>query len=526
MDCVDPNPAEGITLSTVSFPELRPASLGLDIDGGALSLSEGRVQWVMVEQESDAALLTQQFIQRLDSSQLAVAICSDARQKNLVAKLDDVSGPSELRCLALSLRHFSNFLKRPCSELDRAGNMRGRCILLAIPSVAWEAFGERALITWLDKMRAWLLDRSATLLIVSEGICDTVSDRLSRLTHSLSGFASLSRTAVGPRLFLHFWNASRGLISSREYHLVFQSGGLRMAASSEIDPGIEYPDQGRVHAERSVLEGAQSLPAQWRIFEGRSELFQHALASRAASVLFAITRNDQVEDLAHQLNQLRRTCGNQLKLIVRETSPCLRYRDEQLLLTGGASLVVPFGTSLPRFLTLVESVQGHVWQRQLKDIEANLDELKPLPLRGQQSPLGFAEAVLEMWPSSASGEIIHQLIRLQPVPGLSLEQVLSQTRLRRNGDIACIADQALHLFLFACRAESLEAALGNIFGVKWQELFVGLEQLTDLDFLSRPDFQSDASPVVGCTPVDEGKAAKPRQPLSPRPLRLSLEALS
>lgn len=526
MDCVDPNPAAGVILSTVSFPEPRPASLGLDIDSGILMLSDGRVQWVMVEQESDAALLTQQFIQRLDPRHQAVAVCSDARNKHLIAKLDADSGPSELRCLALSSRHFVDFLKRPCSELDRAGNMRGRCIVLALPTAIWEAFGERALITWFETMHTWLLERRATLLIVSEGICDAVTDRLRRLSHALSGFASLGRTAVGPRLFLHFWNSSRGIISAREYPLVFQSGGLRMAASTEIDARIEHPDQGRVHAERSVLDGAQNLPVQWRLFQNRSELFQHALASRAASVLFAIAKNDQVEDLAHQLNQLRRSCGNQLKLIVRETAPCLRYRDEQLLLTGGASLVVPFGTSLPRFLTLVESVQGHVWQRQLKDIDTNLDELKPLPLRGQQSPLGFAEAVLEMWPSSASGEIIHQLIRLQPVPGLSLEQVLSQTRLRRNGDIACIADQALHLFLFACRAESLEAALGNIFGVKWQELFVGLEQLTDLDFLSRPEFQNDASPMVGSTPSDEGSAAKPKQPFSPRPLRLSLEALS
>ena len=506
--------------------QLNPASLGLDIDRGALELSRGHVQWVVVEQEGDAAQLSHQFIQRLDSGQMAVSVSGDGRHERLVSKLTAHSGPGELRCLALSSRHYVSFLKRACSELDRAGDMRGRCILISLPTAVWDELGEQSLNAWLDKLRTWLVERHATLLIISNGICDGLSNRLGRLTHALSGFASLSRTAVGPRLFLHFWNASEGLVSARDFHLLVQSDGLRVADSTDIEPLIEYPDQGRINAERDVVEGAQNVPAQWRLFSSRSELVQHSLASKAASILFAITKNDQVEDLAHQLYQLRRTCGTQLKLIVRETAPCLRYRDEQLLLTGGASLVVPFGTSLPRFLTLLESVQGHVWQRQLKDFDTQLDELKPLPLRGQQSPLGFADAVREMWPHSATGEIIHQLVRLQPVSGLSLEQVLSQARLRRNGDIACIADKALYLFLFACRAESLEAALSNIFGVKWQELFVGLEQFTDLDSLSRADFLSDAAPISGSAPSSDVITAKPRQPFSPRPLRLSLEAQS
>ncbi|KJH79667.1 MULTISPECIES: BcsE family c-di-GMP-binding protein [Pseudomonadaceae] len=509
--------------TTASYPEHGPASLGLDIDRGALTLSVGRVQWVIVEQASDAALLSQQVIEAFGPHHQAVLVSDDARQKSLLAKLPADSGPSELLCLTLASSHFTAFLKRLGSELDRAGDMRGRCILLTPPTTVWDRFGERTIATWLEKVSRWLIERQATLLVISDGVCDGLSERLSQLTYSLAGYASLNRTPLGPRLFLHFWNGGQGITSARELHLQYRPDGFRVAASSDIEPTIEYPDQGRIHAERSVLDGAQNLSVQWRLFENRNELFQHALAARAASVLFAITKNEQVEDLAHQLNQLRRSCGNQLKLIVREIAPCLRYRDEQLLLTSGASLVVPFGTSLPRFLTLVESVQGHLWQRQLKDIGVNLDELKPLPLCGQQSPLGFAEAVREMWPSSATGEIIHQLIRLQPVSGLSLQQVLSQTRLRRSGDIACIADKALHLFLFACRPESLEAALSNIFGVRWQELFVGLEQLTDLDPLSRPSFQSDASPMPSSTPV-AASAGEPKQPFHPRPMRLSLEA--
>ncbi|WP_052035259.1 cellulose biosynthesis protein BcsE [Stutzerimonas stutzeri] len=518
-----PKTAIGDALPTDSLSKQQPASLGLDgRDAGALVLNVGRMHWIIAEQAGDAALLSRQIIQRFTQDHLAVLVSADTNPEKVVANLAADVGPRELLLLSLTANHCNAFLKRAESELERAVDVRDRYILLALPSQAWAPFGKPAMASWLRRIGVWLAKRRATLVIVSDGICDGLSEHLNQLSCSLAGLASLNRTPSGPRLFLHFWHGSQGMMSAREVPLDQHEDGFKVSASSDIAPVMEYSDQGRVHAERSVLEAAPYSSAQWRLFESSHELLQHALTARAASVLFAISRNEQVDELAHQLNQLRRKCGNRLKLIVREIAPCLRYRDEQLLLSSGATLVVPFGTSLPRFLTLVESVQGHVWQRQLKDIDASLYGLKPLPICGQQSPLGFAEAVRSMWPDSVASGISHQLIRLQPVPGLSLSQVLSQTRLRRNGDIACIADKALYLFLFACRPESLDDALGNIFGVKWQELFLGLEEFSDLGFLLQPAFQSDIAPERDIP--SPTSASAPRQVFKPRPLSLPLEA--
>ncbi|WP_254621415.1 cellulose biosynthesis protein BcsE [Stutzerimonas stutzeri] len=509
-------------MPTDSLSKQHPASLGLDgRDADALMLSIGRVHWILAEQAGDAALLSRQIITGFTHEHLAVLVTAETNPKSLITNLAPDAGPRELLLLSLATDHCNAFLKRAESELERAVDVRSRHILLALPTQAWASFGKQAIASWLRRIGAWLVKRRATLIIVSDGICDSLSEHLNQLSCSLAALASLNRTPSGTRLFLHFWHGNQGLISAREIPLERHDDRFNVSASSDIAPILEYSDQGRVHAERSVLEAAPHASAQWRLFDNSHELLQHALTARAASVLFAISKNEQADELAHQLNQLRRSCGNRLKLIVREIAPCLRYRDEQLLLSSGATLVVPFGTSLPRFLTLVESVQGHVWQRQLKDIDAHLYGLKPLPLCGQQSPLGFAEAVRSMWPDSTASGISHQLIRLQPVPGLSLSQVLSQTRLRRNGDIACIADKALYLFLFACRPESLDDALGNIFGVKWQELFLGLEEFSDLGFLFQPAFQSDASPERD-TPLPTSASA-PRQVFKPRPLNLALE---
>lgn len=510
-------------MPTDSLSKQHPASLGLDgRDADALMLSIGRVHWILAEQAGDAALLSRQIITGFTHEHLAVLVTAETNPKSLITNLAPDAGPRELLLLSLATDHCNAFLKRAESELERAVDVRSRHILLALPTQAWASFGKQAIASWLRRIGAWLVKRRATLIIVSDGICDSLSEHLNQLSCSLAALASLNRTPSGTRLFLHFWHGNQGLISAREIPLERHDDRFNVSASSDIAPILEYSDQGRVHAERSVLEAAPHASAQWRLFDNSHELLQHALTARAASVLFAISKNEQADELAHQLNQLRRSCGNRLKLIVREIAPCLRYRDEQLLLSSGATLVVPFGTSLPRFLTLVESVQGHVWQRQLKDIDASLYGLKPLPICGQQSPLGFAEAVRSMWPDSVASGISHQLIRLQPVPGLSLSQVLSQTRLRRNGDIACIADKALYLFLFACRPESLDDALGNIFGVKWQELFLGLEEFSDLGFLLQLAFQSDIAPERDIP--SPTSASAPRQVFKPRPLSLPLEA--
>ncbi|MCQ4298336.1 cellulose biosynthesis protein BcsE [Pseudomonas songnenensis] len=497
-----------------------PTPLGLNgIEWPIFALNEGCLHWIMAEKASDAALLTRQAIGNMEASKRAAMIADAGRQQHVLADLPTDAGPGELLVLTLTPGHFEAMLQRLDSELDRSGNMRARYILLNLPTQAWERLAAPRLSSWLTRIGAWLLKRGATLLIVSDGVSDALSERLLRLSHCLAGFASLTQMPSGTRLYMHHWQSERGMTSARQFALRHQTDGFQLSGG-ELGEVLEHPDQGRFYAERSVLEGVHNLSTQWRLFESRAALLAHAETARAASIIFAITDNEQVDELAHQLNRLRRTCGNQLKLVIRETAPCLRYRDEQLLLAGGASLVVPFGTSLPRFLTMVESAQGHIWQRQLSDIDASLDKLKPLPLRGQLSPRRFAEAAQEMWAGSATGEIIHQLVRLQPVPGLSLEQVLGQAHLRRNGDIACIVDKALYLFLFACRAESLEAALDNIFGVTWQELFLGLEQLADLEPLSDPGFHGESLSLPGNETLVNEPA--PDRQLQPRPLTLSL----
>ncbi len=229
----------------------------------------------------------------------------------------------------------------------------------------------------------------------------------------------------------------------------------------------------------------------------------------------------RLDSLARQLHHLRQLRGNALKLVVREMAPTLRYQDEQLLLACGASQIVPFGASLSRFLTMVESIQGYLWRRRLpSDFDALLARLRPLAICGLVAPRAFAEAVQTMWHGVRNGEIAHQLLVLRPAPGLTPLQACSRTVFRRDGDIACVVGDVLFLFLFACRSEGVEQALDHIFQLSWKELFISQEVLAGVDSLATPAFLDERVPQPPRLDAAAQLTAQARPALAPRRVAL------
>ena len=171
-----------------------PAPLGLDgIEWPIFALNAGRLHWIMAEKASDAALLTRQVVGNMEANQCAALISDDTRQRRVLAEVAADAGPGELLALTLIPDHFEAMLQRLGSELDRSGNMSTRQILLNLPTQTWERFAEPRLAGWLMRIGAWLVERRATLLIISDGLSDTLSERLLP-TQPLSGRLRLARS--------------------------------------------------------------------------------------------------------------------------------------------------------------------------------------------------------------------------------------------------------------------------------------------------------------------------------------------
>lgn len=455
-----------------------------------LLMRQGGLYWVAVDRTRDAEALALQGVLALPAQHRASLLWCGYYPEPVAEALDQRSGPGELRLFEVPEALIRPALKSLPSELRRAATVPGSLLLLMLPATAWQTFDAAQLRQWCEGLRRWLREQRCTLLVLCHGQAPQLHIELIRLNEQLSGLAQLYRHDGGVRYQSHFWHNDLGVCGAREFELDLQASGFGLTQAEQAIPVTIRTDDQRLYlAQRAVLEGAAALSEQWSVFDRRIDLLQQAAQARAASVIVAIESDQQVEALARELYALRERCGTALKIIVREMEPCLRYRDERLLMACGANIVVPFGNPLSRFFSLVDSVQGQVWRRRHAslDLESLLERLRAPTTRGLLAPREFLSAVEQIY-GGASGEVEHQLLRLSARSVLTIEHCLHQISLRRFGDIATVVNGVVYLFLFACRNDGLESALGNICRLPWRNLFSDCQPLADLDDLPRAAF--------------------------------------
>lgn len=496
---------------TKSIPLLAIPGLGAEHS----QLHEQGLYWLACDSTENAATLCRQVIEAMPEQGRA-ALLGDARVLHEVLEgIDPTCGPDELALYEADTQaivHLHDGLPR----ID----LPGRVLLVLVPTAAWEGGKSER---WCQALRQAALAAGALIVVISAGQSASLVERLRAFNQSLDGLAQLYRGQGGVRYLQHFWSNPLGVAGSQDVELARRDRGFAVAGRLQplADAGS---DELLCLAQSQVLEGAPALSEHWQVFDSISEVGAKASRAVSATVIFAMDGGQRLDVLARQLHTLRQLRGNALKLVVREMAPTLRYQDEQLLLACGASQIVPFGASLSRFLTMVDSIQGYIWRRHLPaDFDALLARLRPLPICGLVAPRAFAEAVQQMWHGHRNGEIVHQLLVLRPAPGLSPLQACSRTVFRRDGDIACVVGDVLFLFLFACRSEGVEQALDHIFQLSWKELFISQDVLVSLDSLAATAFLDETVPQPPLADSVALPSVQKRPALVPRQIALSLE---
>lgn len=250
------------------------------------------------------------------------------------------------------------------------------------------------------------------------------------------------------------------------------AGGWRLAQDEET---VVQPrsDERVILSNLRVLEGAPALSEYWTLFDTNDAVFNAGRMAQAATLIFSITQNEQIEQLGRYIHTLRRQRGSALKIVVREQTPSLRATDERLLLSSGANMVIPSGAPLSRCLTLIESVQKQQFTRHIpEDFNTLLSWSQPLKLRGYQKWGDFCEAVHNIMANTmlpADGKGV--MVALRPAPGLRVEQALTLCKPNRMGDIMTIGNNRLVLFLSFCRVNDLDTALNHIFPLPTGDIF-------------------------------------------------------
>lgn len=457
-------------------------------------LRQGGLYWVALDLVSDADILARQYLSALTEHDRATLVCVGGEPETVVDTMPAESGPSALRLFAVPERTAAtSVLTSLTADLQRIGIAQGSQLVLMLPADQLENFDTAALQRWCQRTRQWLLKHECTLLVLCSGQAPALHEKLLGLNEQLSGLAQLYRQDGGIHYQLNFWHSELGVSAAQAFDLDVGDSGFALSEAQLASAVQARTDDQRIYlTQRLVLEGVAPLSEQWRLFEHREDLLAQAKHSRAASVIVALESNGEVEPLARQLHELREHCGVALKIIVREMEPCLRYRDERLLLACGANLIVPANTQFANFLSLVDNAQGQLWRyRQTPDFQSLFERLRPPAQRGFLPPQEFITLLDQVY-GGASGELAHQLLRLRPRGDLNIDQYLNQIILRRFGDVACVLDGFFYLFLFACRGDGLEPALGNICRLPWRDLFSECKSLSAVDVLPRQNFMDAA----------------------------------
>lgn len=428
--------------------------------------------WLNVDREQDAKTFTNQMIAAQPIDCNAALISIGAPPAEIVGGPENfTNGPAKLPIFLLPQEEKA--LLQLSEDLTRILNPRESLLVLFSPASFWESIEKEVLTCWVTNINTWLTQHRCTLLVICHGSGVNNIRKIFISKHrQLWGLASLRGLQDEYRYDVAFWCNQNGVSASLDTVILHDGQGWRI---EEEKPRTLQPrnDDFLYLAHANVLEGAPPLSENWSLFGSNKALADAAYAAQAATLIFSLKQNDQIDELAHLVHGLRRQRGNALKLIVRENAPCLRFSDERLLLACGANLIIPYNAPLSRSLTMIESVQGQVFPRHVPaDINVLLKAMRPLNMKGYIPHPRFCETMLALMnnallPEDSKG----LLIALRPVPGLKVRQALTLCHIRRFGDLVTLDDERMTLFLSSCRLNDLDVALRHIFPLPVDEVF-------------------------------------------------------
>ncbi|MBV4414479.1 cellulose biosynthesis protein BcsE [Enterobacteriaceae bacterium YMB-R22] len=475
----------------------------------------GGIWWINTDRVEDAHRLINSTIAAQHEHTKVAAIVMDKTPNKVITPVG-VAGPQKISLFGAKKNEQT--LHFFATDIMCSINPEHYFLIMLWAENFWQDISPQTLRNWLDEISEWCRLNKCTLLMVNPGNkTDAQFSFLMDAHRSLSGLASLRYQADAHLYDVAFWCNEKGVSAQQQLEVAWRNDSWQARRAQEPTPQPRS-DEKRILSHAAVLEGAPPLSEHWTLFDDNTQLFEAARGTQAATIIFSLSQNNQIDALAHNIHTLRRQRGSALKIIVRESKASLRTTDERLLLSCGATLVVPWNAPLSRCLTMVESVQGQTFSRRVpQDILLLFNALRPLKLRGWLPWDAFCNAIHTMLnnpllPADNKGV----LVALRPVPGLRIEQALTLCRPNRMGDFVTIGNGRLLIFLSFCRITDLDTALDHIFPLPvndiisnrmaWYEDAQIAAELVQLENVPREQW---AQPLAHAAPADKAVNARP-----------------
>lgn len=359
------------------------------------------------------------------------------------------------------------------------------------------------------------LGHSALLLLVGGDEKTTFEHHL-RDCHHLDGLAALT----AQQLHTYYWHSGQRFsgecvsnvraFDARPGFEVFDTVGENMTAD---DVDVIWCAHAAMVAEQPALPTLTILP-------NNEAVYEKGQTASAATLIFSIDTPSDAKRVARWVYTLRETRGTNLKMSVVIASPRIRAFVMNILLASGANLVFE-PTATPGYIRTMLSVLAN--ERFTRAIPERFDVIdahfEAMALRGRLEPEVFFQTIESNIAEAADKQTTHgALLLLTPNRAMTTEEAADAFHPGRSGDIGCVADNHVVVYLMGCTPQHLTLALKHAFTVPVDQLFMSYIDLYDdhdvLDTLaqlrgtlSRRPKQAKASLSSKVTKIDRTDSA-------------------
>ena len=269
----------------------------------------GGVWWMNTDRQEDAiSLLNQTLSAQAEGAK--VAVVSMGENPNNLIKLKGNSGPRSISLFAMQDSPDSLYFMR--RDLLCTLEPNNYFIILVCSHNAWKNIHTDKLLDWVKKSQKWAKYYHCTLLVLSPGNnADAQTSLLLGAYRSLSGLASLRYQGDSQLLDISYWANEKG-VSARQQLLITHNDNGWQLSQDEIANVQPRSDEKEVLSNIAILEGAPALSEHWSLFDSNDAVFNAARTAQAATVIFSLSQNSQIEQLARFTHTLRRQRGSAL----------------------------------------------------------------------------------------------------------------------------------------------------------------------------------------------------------------------
>jgi cellulose biosynthesis protein BcsE len=325
-----------------------------------------------------------------------------------------------------------------------------------------------------DGLSQWARQSNTSVLLVftRAAVVPSALAVLNGLMDYLSGIVRLGGHQAGLELTFEYWQSPEGTVAARVYHLnMLENGqyqirqpdviaGLALDGPDRVTEPASPADQNYLYLDPAVGQIGKQMSGRWQQCESVMGILRQAHGLGDISVLLTFERQTTLRELAESVHSLRLTLGKTAQIVVFERDASLRYQNEILLLRLGANLIVHRDVPSIRIPLMLESLAGQMFTR---EIEMQFDEaLASVSASSQKGYLPKQLFISECNAIVERAELLNlpcTLVRAKAVGGKTPEEVLSNLRINRPGDITTHDGENCYLFFSGCPQASLEQAM-------------------------------------------------------------------